>query len=156
MVDHISAEQVEAWLDDNVVNDVKRGSDEATEFNIRLKLSRLPLHIIKEDTWGPIRIVGKNGFDTDRTRALITDDDKRRELLASIGPVLAATPGFYTFLDEDDSSCEFAKARFIQLEHRIYPDAASQQALMEGLMGVATAMRYIQNTVATMTDDPVE
>ncbi len=35
------------------------------------------------------------------------NDEDRNELLTQIGPVLAVTPGFYTFLDEEGASCEF-------------------------------------------------
>ncbi|WP_458204623.1 hypothetical protein [Haladaptatus sp. NG-SE-30] len=150
MGEHISSEQVEAWLDENVVQDVQHVSDDETEFNIQLQLARLPLHIIKEETWGPLRLVSKNAFDTNRTRMLVEDDQDRKELLSRIGPVLAATPGFYTFLDEESTACDFAEAQSIQLEHRIYPDGASQQAVMEGLMNLATAMRYLQNIIASM------
>ncbi|WP_227354260.1 hypothetical protein [Haladaptatus salinisoli] len=156
MGEHISSEQVEAWLDENVVQDVQRVSDDETEFNVQLRLAQLPLHIIKEETWGPLRLVSKNAFDTDRTMLLKEDDRDRQELLTRIGPVLAATPGFYTFLDEESVSCDFAEAHSIQLEHRIYPDGASQQAVMEGLMSLATAMRYLQNTVASMLQSRAE
>ena len=150
MAEHISEEQVERWLDGKVVQEADRHADDETEFNMQLTLSHLPIHLIKEETWGPIRLVGKNAFDTEESAALLADDETRAELLSRIGPVLAATPGFYTFLDEEGSSCELAHAESIQLEHRLYPDGASQQALMEGIMAVATAMRYIQNAVAEL------
>ena len=153
MVQHISLEQVERWLDDQVVQKADNHADDETEFNVQLTLSRLPIHLVKEDKWGPVRLVGKNAFDTEESAALLADDDRREELLSRIGPVLAATPGFYTFLDEEGTSCELAHAESIQLEHRLYPDGTSQQALMEGLMGIATAMRYIQNVVAELRRD---
>jgi hypothetical protein len=150
---HVSVEQVESWLDENVVRNVDRITEPETEFNIQFDLSRLPLHVIKEETWGPLRLVGKNAFDTDRTRAIIEDDDQRRELLAHIGPGLTATPGFYTFLDADGIVCEFANVHQIQFEHRIYPDGASQHALMSGLINLAMSMRHVQNAVAEMRGD---
>lgn len=150
MVGHISYEQVKRWLDEKVVQETTRHSDEGAEFNVELTLSRLPIHLIKEETWGPIRIVGKNAFDTEESAALLAEDETRADLLSRIGPVLAATPGFYTFLDEEGAACELAHAESIQLEHRIYPDGASQQSLMEGIMAIATAMRYVQNAVVEM------
>ncbi len=152
MVGVISEEQVVAWLDGKVVTDVQRVTDDETEFNIELRLARLPLHVIKEERKGPLRLVSKNAFDTERSRRLIQNDEDRSELLARIGPVLAVTPGFYTFLDEDGTSCELADAHSIQLEHRIYPDGATRQAMMEGLMNLATAMRYLQNTVTVLVE----
>ncbi|WP_266077579.1 hypothetical protein [Haladaptatus caseinilyticus] len=152
MVGVIGEEQVIAWLDGKVVNDVQRVTDDETEFNIELRLARLPLHVIKEETRGPIRLVSNTGFDTERTRNLMESDEDRNELLTRIGPVLAVTPGFYTFLDGEGTSCEFTDAHSIQLEHRIYPDGASRQAMMEGLMSLATAMRYLQNTVTMLLE----
>lgn len=152
-MDHLSLEQVQAWLDERVVIDVEETTGDETEFNLQLELSRLPLHVIKEETWGPLRVVSKTAFDTERVAAVLDDDEQRRELLARIGPVLAATPGFYTFLDEEGNTCEFADVHSIQIEHRIYSDGASQQALMNALMDIATAVRYIQNLIAAMREN---
>lgn len=150
MVDHISADQVERWLDDRVVQEIERTAENAAEFSIRFRLSHIPLNVIKEDTWGPLRIVGRAAFDTERTAAVIADPDQRRELLARVGPVFAATPGFYTFLDAEESSTNFPNVDSIQFEHRLYPDGASQQELMSGLMAIATAIKYVQNVVAAI------
>ncbi|MDL5361895.1 hypothetical protein [Halalkalicoccus sp. NIPERK01] len=150
MVDDISAEQVEKWLDDRVVRDVERTTENAAEFSVQCRLSHIPLNVIKEDTWGPLRIVGRAAFDTERTAAVIADPEQRYELLARIGPVFAATPGFYTFLDEEETSTEFPNVDSIQFEHRVYSDGASQQELMGGLMAIATAIKYVQNTVAAI------
>ncbi|MEM4781720.1 MAG: hypothetical protein QXG03_09210 [Halalkalicoccus sp.] len=150
MIDHVSAAQVEKWLDNRVVRDVERTTEDAAEFSIQLRLSHIPLNVIKEDTWGPLRIVGRAAFDTERTAAVIADPEQRRELLARIGPVFVSTPGFYTFLDEEETSTEFPNLDSIQFEHRIYADGASQQELMSGLMAIATAIKYIQNTVAAI------
>lgn len=150
MVDDISADQVEKWLDDRVVQDVERTTDNAAEYSIQCRLSHIPLNVIKEDTWGPLRVVGRAAFDTERTAAVIADPDQRYELLARIGPAFAATPGFYTFLDEEETSTEFPNVDSIQFEHRIYPDGATQQELMSGLMAIATAIKYVQNTVAAI------
>lgn len=150
MADHISAGQVEAWLDDRVVRDVERTAEEAAEFSIQLRLSHIPLNVIKEDAWGPLRIVGRAAFDTERTAAVVENPEQRQELLSRIGPVFVATPGFYTFLDEEETSTEFPNVDSIQFEHRLYPDDASQQELMSGLMAIATAIKYVQNTVAAI------
>ena len=154
MTTHVSGEQVRRWIDDNAVREVTNHDEEETEFNYELQLSRLPIHVIKEETWGPLRIVGKTAFDTDRSRALLRDNQDRQVLLQRIGPMLAATPGFYTFLDEEGAACEFRNAEVIQTEYRIYPDEANQQALMDGLMGIASGMRYVRNTLAAMVPNP--
>ena len=156
MVERITAEQVRAWLDEQVVSDVQENSDEETEYNLQIELSLLPLHIIKEEPTGPLRIVGRTAFDTQRTATLIRDPEKRRDLLTRIGPVLAATPGFYTFLDEEGNRCEFDDVYTIQIEHRIYPEGVSRQSLMNGVLAVATAMRYIQNMMAALLPRPGE
>jgi hypothetical protein len=151
---HVSTEQVRWWLDENAVQDVTPHSSEETEFNLRVTLSRLPIHLIKEETRGPVRVVGRSAFDTERARRLVSEAESRSELLNHIGPVLATTPGFYTFLDEEGNACELRNAETLQLEHRIYPDEATQQALMDSVMAIATGMRYVQNVVSATHPDP--
>lgn len=148
MTTHLSADQIRWWIDDNVVQDVTQKSDEGTEFNMQVTLSRLPVHLIKEEQRGPLRVVGRTDLDTERVRALTGERDARTRLLERLGPMLASTPGFYTFLDEEGSACEIRSAATLQLEHRIYPDEATQQALMDSLMSIATGMRYVQNVIA--------
>lgn len=166
MVDHVSAEQVRVWLDTRVVSDVERvdgdgeagdggdGSDDGPAFNLKVTLSRLPIHLVKEETMGPVRVIGREAFDTDASAALLDDPDRRRELLDTAGPVLAGTAGFYTFMDSEGRACNLRDAETVQVEHRLYPDGASQQALMDALMDVASAMRYLQNVVAAMREKP--
>lgn len=151
MSTHVSETQVREWLDDTAISAVTRHSDEESAFNFQVELSQLPVHVIKETEFGPIRIVGRNGFDTDAARTLLRDDQRRSELLQYVGPMLAATPGFYTFLDEEGTSCELRDAETIQVEYRVYPDGASQQALMDGIMSIATSMRYVQNVIAAVS-----
>ncbi|WP_121742328.1 hypothetical protein [Natronorubrum halophilum] len=150
MTRHISETQVRHWLDETAIRRVTTHSDEDTEFNVQVELSQLPVHVIKEDEFGPVRIVGRSGFDTERTKDLLRDDQRRGELLEYVGPMLAATPGFYTFLDPDGESCQLRRAETVQVEYRIYPDGASQQALMDGIMSIATSMRYVRNVVAVV------
>ena len=156
MVTHVSAKQVRWWLDDGAVQDVTSHSDEETEFNLQVTLSRLPIHLIKEHESGPIRVVGRSEFDTERSRRLLREDESRTELLRQVGPILVSVPGFYTFLDEEGHASEFRNAETLQMEHRIYPEEATQQALMDGLMDMATAMRYVQNVVAATRPEAPE
>ncbi|WP_265111253.1 hypothetical protein [Halosolutus halophilus] len=148
---HISEKQVRDWLDDTAIKDVTRHADEDTAFNFQIELSRLPVHVIQEEPFGPIRIVGRSGFDTDRAKDLLRDDRRRSELLEYVGPMLASTPGFYTFLDPEGAACQLRDAETIQVEYRVYPDGASQQRLMDGVMSIATSMRYVQNVVAAVS-----
>jgi hypothetical protein len=148
MATHVSLEQVRWWLDDGAVQDVTSHSEEETEFNLQVTISRLPIHLIKEEKGGPIRVVGRSEFDTERARRLLREEESRSELLRQIGPILVSVPGFYTFLDGEGRAAEFRNAETLQMEHRIYPEQATQQALMDGLMNIATGMRYVQNAVA--------
>jgi len=65
-------------------------------------------------------------------------------------------PGFYTFLDHDGDPCEFPEVHSILLEHRLYPDGATQQTVMESVMTTATAMRSIQNTAAALQNQSIQ
>ncbi|WP_211694121.1 DUF2299 family protein [Natronomonas salina] len=148
MTTHVSEDQVRWWLDDSAVQDVTAHAGEETEFNLQVTLSRLPIHLIKERPDDPVRVVGRSGFDTDRAKRMLREEESRTELLSQLGPVLATTPGFYTFLDEDSTACELRHAETLQIEHRIYPDEATQQRLMDSVMDIATGMRYVQNVLA--------
>ncbi len=148
MTTHVSERQVRWWLDEDAVQEVTAHAEEQTEFNLQVTLSNLPIHLIKEDDRGPIRVVGSSGFDTERASALLREEASRTELLDQLGPVLVTTPGFYTFLDEEGRACELRYAETLQIEHRIYPDEATQQSLMDSVMDIATGMRYVQNVLA--------
>ncbi|WP_254767435.1 hypothetical protein [Salinilacihabitans rarus] len=150
MTRHVSAEQVRRWLDETAVRGVTHHDEADAEFNFQVELSRLPIHVVKEEPWGPVRIVGRTGFDSDRAKELLCDDERRGELLRAVGPMLAATPGFYTFLDEEGAPCELRHAETIQLEYRVYPDGASQQTLMNGVMAVGKGMRYVRSVIVSM------
>jgi hypothetical protein len=146
---HLSVDQIRWWLDDDAVQDVTSHSEEETEFNLEVTLSRLPLHLIKAEQGGPVRIVGRSAFDTERAQRLVREEETRTDLLAQIGPVLASTPGFYTFLDSEGQSCRLRDADALQMEHRIYPDEATQQRLMDSVTGIATGMQYVRNLVTS-------
>lgn len=150
MTRHVSETQVRHWLDETAIRNVTAHTDEDTAFNLQVELSQLPVHVIKEDEFGPVRIVGRSGFDTERTKDLLRDEQRRGELLQYIGPMLAATPGFYTFLDPEGAACQLRDAETVQVEYRLYPSGASQQALMDGVMSIATSMRYVRNVVAAV------
>lgn len=150
MVEQITADQVRAWLDSKVVSDVTETSESTTEFNLELEVSQMPLHVIKEERTGPIRIVGKCGFDTERVAALLENERRQRELFAQLSPVLVSMPGFYTFMDADGTRCEFADLQTIQLEQRRYPDGTSQHLLMKDVIAMAKGMRHVQNVVSVV------
>jgi hypothetical protein len=152
MVDQITVEQVRAWLDSSVVSDVSKTSESTTEFNLELRVSQMPLHVIKEKPTGPIRIVGKCGFDTERVAALLENERQQRELFSQLSPVLVAMPGFYTFMDAEGRRCEFADLQTIQFEQRRYPDGTSQDLLMNDVITIAKGMRHVQNVVAVVRE----
>ena len=152
MVEQITVDQVRAWLDSAVVSDVTETSESTTEFNLELEVSQMPLHVIKEKPSGPIRIVGKCGFDTERVAALLENERQQRELFSHLSPVLVAMPGFYTFMDSEGRRCEFRDLQTIQFEQRRYPDGTSQDLLMNDVITIAKGMRHVQNVVAVVRE----
>lgn len=152
MVERITVEQVRAWLDPNVVGDITETSESTTEFNLELEVSKMPLHVIKEEQSGPIRTVGKCGFDTERVAALLEDERRQRELFSQLSPVLVSVPGFYTFMDAEGTRCGFADLQTIQFEQRRYPDGLSRNELMGDVIAIAKGMRHVQNVVAVVRE----
>lgn len=67
--------------------------------------------------------------------------------------MLAATPGFYTFLDEEGNSFDLRRADTLQVEYRLYPDESNQQSLMDAIMAIGTCMRSVRNVVGEMLSE---
>jgi len=86
-------------------------TDEDTKFNFQVELSQLPVHVVKETEFGPVRIVGRSGFDTERARNLLRDDQRRGELLEYVGPMLRRRRGSTRFSMRTASPVSCARRR---------------------------------------------
>ncbi|ELY89716.1 hypothetical protein [Natrinema altunense] len=65
MARHVSERQVRHWLDETAIQNVTSNADEDTDLNIQVELSRLPVHVIEEDEFGPF----ESSIEADSTRS---------------------------------------------------------------------------------------
>lgn len=155
MTDAVDAERVRSWIDDDLVTDVERVPDEAAVFNFAVELSNIVVHVIRREPDGPLLVGQQIEYGRDlRERIRAMDPADRTELLARVRETLTATPGVYGFHDEHGANVPFREVHRIFLEHRIYPGAIDQHALMTGLVDVWKALRYLDDVVTLI--DSVE
>ena len=155
MTDRVDAERVRSWIDDDLVNAVERVPDQAAEFNYTVEMSNILLHVIRREPGGPLLIGQQLEYGEEiRSRIQSMSERDRNDLLARIRETLTASPCVYGFHDRQGNNVRFQDMSRIFLEHRIYPGAIDQHALMTGLVGVWKAMRYLDDVVTLI--DSVE
>ena len=155
MSDIIDAEQIRTWIDNELVDEADSFSDPGAEFNFVVDMSNILLHVVRREPDGPILVGQQIEYDDEiqsRIRDLPTGD--RQALLVRIRETLTTVPVVYGFQDETGANVRFEEMSHIFLEHRIYPGAIDQEALMTGLIDVWKAMRYLDDIVALI--DSVE
>lgn len=146
MTDTIDADRVRTWIDDELVESVEPMPDEMAAFNLLVEISGMMIHIIRRQPNGPILIGQRIEYgESVRTRIQRLSEPDRDELVARVRESLIQTPGVYGFQDEHGLSVPLSEMRLIFIERRIYPQQADQQRLMDGLIGVWKAMRYLDD-----------
>ncbi|MFB6160456.1 MAG: DUF2299 family protein [Haloferacaceae archaeon] len=155
MDEPITAERIREWIDDDLVDEVQQVPDEAAEFNLTVEMSNVLVHVIRRDPDGPVLIGQQIEYGEEiRSRIGGLAESERNDLVARIRETLTGVPVVYGFQDERGANVRFGDVHRILLEHRIYPDGLSQDALMTGLVEVWKAMRYLDDIVALL--DAVE
>jgi hypothetical protein len=146
MTSPIDVDQIRTWIDTELVETVEPMPDEAAKFNLIIEMSGMVIHVIRRQPHGPL-FIGQQIEYEDDVRMQIQDlsQVKEDELVTRIREALMTTPGIYGFQDEHGASVSFSNMRRIFLEYRIYPDQANQQRLMDGLIGIWKAMRYLDD-----------
>lgn len=147
----IEPSRVREWIDEELVEEVEQVEDPMAEFNFTLRMSGIFLHVIKRQPGGPL-IVGQQMEFDDEIRGRINElpGGERGELLARIREALMQVPVVYGFQNAADENVAFDEMHHIFVEHRIYPDEATQQAVMDGLIAVWKAMRYLDDIWSLM------
>lgn len=151
----IPADRARDWIDGDLVEDVERVPDEAATYNLVVRMSGIFIHVIKREPGGPLVVGQEMEFDDeirDRIRGLPEAD--RGELVARVREALMEAPVVYGFRDDRDRNVAFDDVHHVFVEGRIYPDEATQQRLMDALVGVWKSLRYLDDIWTLM--DAVE
>lgn len=155
MTTDIPVERVRGWIDADLVEDVEVVPDDAAEYNVTVRLSGIFLHVIKQRPGGPLLVGQQVEFDDQiRSRIRELDPAARGELVGRLREALMEVPVVYGFQDRAGNNVAFSEVERVFLERRIYPEAADRQALMDALVDVWKAMRYLDDIWSLM--DAVE
>lgn len=145
---------VREWIDDGRVERVEEVSDPVAAFNLRVVFSGLPIHVVKNRPYGPLSIGGQVQVASDG-RPTFEDLPAidRRHLEARVREQLTGGPVLYYFLDEAGGNVPFEDANVIRLERLVYPDGASQHALMNAIFEVAKQLFYLDASIETLIEN---
>jgi hypothetical protein len=147
----LTPERVHGWIDDDLVEGVDQVSDDHAVFNFLVQMSGVFVHVVRREPGGPL-IVGQDLEFDDRIRSRIEtmDPAKRGELLARVREALMSDPVVYGFQNERGESVAFEDVHHVFVERRLYPDAAAESTLMDALVGVWKAIRYLDDVWSLM------
>jgi|GEM_PF-2231470 len=150
----IAPAQIRAWLDDRQFEAIEQVPDEIALCNFRVVYSGMPIHVIKNVAGGPLVVGGQVALGEEvkpTVRALSAFD--RRQLKARIREQLTGGPTLYYFLDEHGTNVPFEEFDVVRIERLIYPDGASQDALMSAIFEVAKQLFYLHESIDTMVEN---
>lgn len=117
------------------------------EFEVHLTEKDEPELVIENVHFqAPIRIEAKRELNPGLHSSIANEDMAvyRRRLKTEIESVLTNAPGIFNYQDFEGENCAFEDAVSISLEYRIYPDGLSQHELINGVVGIANALRYVR------------
>lgn len=143
---------IEGWIDDSIVEDVEQVPDADADYNFAVTFSGMPIHVVSPHGEDGIMIAGQavpSGDVKEVFRELSEND--RDHLLARIQETLNDSRGVYRFQTADGADCGFGDLHHIRIEHRIYPDGASQHELMNSIFDVAKSLLFLQESISTLT-----
>lgn len=145
---------VREWLDVDRVEHVEEVPDRISEFNVRVVFSGMSIHVVKNRPFGPLSIGGQVEI-TPEVRPTFRDlpEFDQHQLEARIREQLTAGPVLYYFLDESGDNVPFEDLHLIRLERLIYPDGASQHALMSAIFAVAKQLFFLNESIDTLVEN---
>ena len=146
MTREIRYEQVRDYIDENhpLVTSVEEKSDEQTHFHFVVWQKNLNVNVLKHREESAIHLLSRLVFQ-DEQRAVI-GGAAQNEFFSLVSAVLTNAPGYYLFQDADGNVARSRSITAIQVEQLLYPDALTQQKLMEDTVGIFNSLTYIRDT----------
>ncbi|MDY6780002.1 MAG: DUF2299 family protein, partial [Halobacteria archaeon] len=133
----INQKRVLDAIDNRIVEEVEVVPEPDTLFNISMNVGGMGVHVVREDDDAPVLTVGVMVIDDqllDTFRDL--SESQRMNFLSQIGAVLTNSPGLYRFTDTEGNDVPYNELEAVRVEHRLYPDGFSQNALMNSVFDV--------------------
>lgn len=152
-----TAEEIKSWIDTDLVESIEETPDEHAEFNFLIEMSNILLHVIRQHPGGPLLIGQEIEYSEEITNRIADlPSNVRNDLVARIRETLTMTPVVYGFRNANGQNVRFEEMTRIFLEARIYPDGLSQHTLMQTLIAVWKAMRYLDDIVTLLDATPTQ
>lgn len=142
----LDSKQIKNWLDEDlqIVSKIEEKNSEKVEFRYIIWCKNFNINLFKPKKDGPIVLATESMFP--KQKLDILQGNKQNHFIPQITSILTLTPGFYTFTDGNGKSTNLKNMEAIYIEHRIYPDKASQHELMNSIINIFTALMYVQST----------
>lgn len=143
---------IRAWIDDSLVETVEQVPDSNADYNFQVELSGMPIHVASPLDSDGLLIAGQAipAGEVKETFTELSQQDLDR-LQARLEETLNNSRGIYRYQTEGGQDCEFKDLHHVRIEHRIYPDGATQHELMTSILDVIKSLNFIQNSIATLT-----
>lgn len=141
----VRPETIEGWIDDELVESIERTDADGDVFRYTVVFDD-EVEVRQEAENGPIIVEADYEFRDERRTALLADEDVRGTYVTNVVKILTDAPGFYQYFGPDgEVGVRIGNADVVRIHHRIYPDGASRQALMDSLTNVVISMISIRD-----------
>lgn len=147
----LNKEQIRGWLDEDlqIISRIERKDSENVEFRYIIWCKNFNINLFKTKKEGPLILASESMFP--RKYLDVLQGSGQNHFISQVTSILTLTPGFYTFTDGDRNSTNLNNMEAIYLEHRIYPDSATQQELMNSIIDIFTALMYVHSIIDQVT-----
>jgi hypothetical protein len=146
-----SKAEINSWLDDSVVSIVGQAEPTDVEYRFTIRISDLNMELTKQSSNGPLVIVSNMRDEID-----ISDltPQQRNDFLMLLENGLMSAPGIFQYVNFDSEVVDdFDEMQGVQILHKIYPEAADQQALMDAIFDISKSLVFIRDAMATTFQD---
>lgn len=143
---------VEAWLDEEhpVIDTVEQIHGTEAEYHFAVRTDNLLINVVKRDAQGPLILGAEASLMEDHISAVREAQD---EIFPKIESVLTTGPGVYAFTDGDGNPVDIDEVRAVMVRHWIYPDGASQHAIMTAIVDIVSSLLFVQGSINHLLSD---
>ncbi len=147
----LSSNQIRKWLDDElqIISEIEQRESDDTEFRYVIWCKNLNINLFKSDKDRPLVLATESVFP--KQKLDILQGARQDHFISQLTSVLTLAPGFLTFTDGKGKSTNPEDMEAVYIEHRIYPDKASQHELMTSIIDMFTALMYIHSVIDSIT-----
>lgn len=151
MADQIEAATIDAWLDEThpVVDEVTEQTDGDADLHFVVRNQSIGINVIRREEGGPL-VIGAEATLGQFQLAAVAEGGE--PYVPQIESILASAPGIYAFTDGTGRPVPDEDATAVMIRHWIYPDGATQHAVMTAVVDIVSALLSVQGTMERLSD----